>query len=88
VILCFGEFFNTAFGAVGLVLNMAGLERFTAKGGAIAVAASAILNLTLVSFWGTVGAAIATSVTLIIWKFLLFVWLYRETGVRTLGWYV
>jgi O-antigen/teichoic acid export membrane protein len=81
VILCLGQLINSSMGSVGLILNMAGLERFTARGVAIAAIASVLLNSALIPFFGPAGAAIATSTSLIIWNVLLFIWLYRETGI-------
>lgn len=81
VILVLGQLVNASLGSVGLILNMAGLERLTAWGVAIAALASLILNLALIPFWGTSGAAIASSASLVIWNVLLFIWLYRKTGI-------
>jgi len=81
VILCMGQLVNAGMGSVGLILNMAGLERFTARGVAIAAIAIVLLNSTLIPFFGPAGAAIATSASLIIWNTLLFLWLYRKTGI-------
>ena len=81
VILCLGQLVNVGIGSVGVILNMVGLERFTAKGVAIAAVASVILNVALIPFFGAIGAAIATSTSLIIWNLMLFFWLYRETGI-------
>ena len=87
VILCLAQLVNAGMGSVGLILNMAGLERFTARGVAIAAVASVVLNVSLIPFFGVVGAAIASSSSLVIWNILLFVWLYRETGiVSTVCW--
>jgi O-antigen/teichoic acid export membrane protein len=81
VILCLGQLINAGMGSVGMILNMAGLERFTARGMAIAAVANVLLNSALIPFFGPTGAAVATSTSLIIWNVLLFIWLYRETGV-------
>lgn len=81
VILCFGQLVNSGMGSVGLTLNMVGLERFTARGVAIAAAISIVLNVVLVPRFGVSGAAIATTCSLITWNVLLFIWLYRETGI-------
>ena len=83
VILCLGQLLNACMGSVGLILNMAGLERFSAKGVAIAAIASIVLNAILIPFFGAVGAAIATSISLMIWNVLLFIWLYKETGIMS-----
>ncbi|MCF8095109.1 MAG: flippase [Desulfobacteraceae bacterium] len=81
IILCLGQLFNAGMGSVGVILNMAGLERFTARGVAIAAVASVVLNATLIPIFGAIGAAIATSTSLMIWNTLLFIWLYKETGI-------
>jgi len=81
VILCLGQVVNAGMGSVGIILNMAGLERYTARGVAIAAVASVVLNFILVPLLGPAGAAIATSTSLIIWNVLLLVWLYRKTGI-------
>lgn len=81
VILCMGQLVNAGMGSVGLILNMAGLERFTARGVAVAAIASVLLNFALIPFFGVTGAAFATSISLIIWNILLFVWLYKKTGI-------
>ena len=81
VILCLGQLVNAGMGSVGLILNMSGLERFTAKGVAVAAVVGVVLNITMIPFFGVMGAAIATSVSLITWNVLLFVWLYKETGI-------
>lgn len=81
VLLSLGQLINTAFGSVGLVLNMSGLERFTALGVSIASVVNVLANLALIPGYGTVGAAIATSCSLLLWNSLLAFWLYRQTGL-------
>jgi O-antigen/teichoic acid export membrane protein len=81
VVLCLGQLINAGMGSVGIILNMAGLERFTANGVAIAAVANVGLNGALIPKFGAIGAAIATSISLMIWNVMLFIWLYRETGV-------
>ena len=87
VILCIGQLFSTAVGSVGMILNMVGLERFTARGVAIAALANVILSFVLIPILGVSGAAIASATSLVIWNALLFIWLYRRTGiVSTVRW--
>ncbi len=81
VILCLGQLFNACMGSVGLILNMVGLERIVARGITIAAITNLILNMILISFLGTTGAAIATTISLIIFNALLVIWLYRKTGI-------
>jgi len=81
VILCIGQLISAIMGSVGLILNMIGLERSTAWGVVIATIINIFLNLLLIPFLGTIGAAIGTSVSLIIWNILLAIWLYKKTGL-------
>ena len=81
VLLCVGQLINVCTGSVGVVLNMAGMERYTATGVALAVLVVAILCLILIPLWGSVGAAVASSAGLLVWNLLLFVWVYRKTGL-------
>jgi O-antigen/teichoic acid export membrane protein len=83
IILCLGQLINVSMGSVGVILNMIGLERYTARGVAIAAVASVVLNATLIPIYGKIGAAIATSTSLMLWNVLLFIWLYRETGIMS-----
>jgi len=83
VILCIGQLINVGMGSVGLILNMAGLERLTARGVAIAAVVNVVLNALLIPFYGAIGAAVATSVGLIIWNVILCLWLYQQTGIMS-----
>jgi O-antigen/teichoic acid export membrane protein len=65
---------------VGLILNMVGLERITALGVVVAAVINVFLNVLLIPFLGTLGAAVATSVSLIVWNVLLAIWLFKATG--------
>jgi O-antigen/teichoic acid export membrane protein len=80
-ILCIGQLINAGMGSVGLLLNMAGFEKYTAWGVAIAAVTSIILNFLFIPLLGALGAAIATSISLIIWNISLAIWLYKKTGI-------
>ena len=58
-------------GPVGLLLNMTGHERETAKGVAISAVLNMVLNFLLIPRWGITGAAVATTVSMIAWNLLL-----------------
>lgn len=85
-ILSVGQLFNAGMGSVGLVLNMTGHEKETAKGLAIAAVLNVTLNGLLIPFYGMNGAAIATATTLFCWNILLVRMLYLKTGLRTTAW--
>jgi O-antigen/teichoic acid export membrane protein len=67
-------------GSVVLILNMTGHERDTAKGVAIASGLNVTLNAVLVFFFGIVGAAAATSVSVICMNLILARLAYLRTG--------
>lgn len=83
VILCAGQLVNAAMGSVGYVLTMSHNERLSAKGAAIGAIANVILNAFLVPMWGAVGAAFATTISLVIWNVLLAIWLFQKLGITT-----
>jgi O-antigen/teichoic acid export membrane protein len=82
-ILCVGQLVNAAAGSVGMLLNMSGHERDTARGVAVATVTNVILNLILVPRLGMTGAAIATAVTLVIWNALLCRQVWVRMGIQS-----
>lgn len=82
-ILCIGQFVNSGMGSVGLLLNMTGHERQTAKGFAAAAIVNVTLNLMLIPIWGIEGAAVATATSLIIWNVLLCWQVWRKLGIMS-----
>ena len=83
VVLCAGQLVNAGFGAVGIALTMTRNERLTAKGVTIAGIANVVLNALLIPIWGTIGAAAATSLSIMLWNILLAAWLYQRLGLTT-----
>ena len=78
-----GLLINTSIGPVILLLNMTGHERQTVKSIFLAIVFNFILCLILVPLHGIVGAAIATSVSLVVWSLTLSWWTYKHTGLKT-----
>lgn len=78
VVLTLGQMANVAAGPVGLLLNMTGHERDTAR----AVVVSAVLNLglnaVLIPRFGLVGAATATALSTVVWN----IWMARAAYLR------
>ena len=72
VILACANVVHAAFGTVGPLLNMTGHERITARGIAIAAGCNVVLNAALIPPFGMLGAATATSLTLVIWNLVLW----------------
>jgi len=81
VILCLGQVVSVSLGSVGVILNMTGFENMTAQAGALAAGLNVALNLTLIPLFGPIGAAFAASTALVFWNVVLFVRLYRRTGI-------
>lgn len=81
-ILAIGQLANAAFGSVASLLNMSGYEKDSARGLAIAALSNVILNLALVPFYGTIGAAIASSASLLIWNILLWKAVSRNLQIK------
>lgn len=83
LILCMGQLVNAACGPAALVLNMTGLERTSVKALGVALAVNVVLNVFLVPFYGEIGAAIASSVSLALWNIMLIVAVRKKTGIGT-----
>lgn len=82
-IIALGQLVNAAVGPVGILLNMTGHERITARGVGIATGCNVILNLILIPPLGMNGAALATALTLLIWNWLL--WQHAKTQLNVLS---
>lgn len=85
LILLFGQFINSAAGSVGLILNMTGHERDTAKGRAIALISNIVLNFTLIPVFDIYGAAIASAISMIVWNAILWWTVLKKTGINSLA---
>lgn len=81
MVLCAAHVINTAAGTADHILNMTGHERETA----VCVSASAVANILLNAFfiplWGIEGAAVATALSLAVWKVLLVLFVRRRLGL-------
>ena len=78
LILGLGQLANAGFGATAMLLNMTGFERDVTRVVAIAAGLNVGLNLALIPFFGVIGAAVATSVSLLFWN----VWLWQVVRWR------
>lgn len=82
-ILCTGQMVNAAAGSVGLILNMTGHQKDAAVGVGISAALNIVLNAVLIPTMGIEGAAVATTISLVIWNVILAVMVRRRIGVHT-----
>jgi O-antigen/teichoic acid export membrane protein len=85
-ILIVGQLFNAMTGPVGLLLNMTGHERSTA----VIVACSALLNIVLntllIPEWGVNGAALATTISIIVVNILYILLIKRKLNISFMIW--
>ena len=65
-VLAFGHFLNAALGFNGQTLQTCGKVRFVALMDLVGAAISIAVSLALIPRWGAMGAAVATSVTLVL----------------------
>ena len=84
-ILCAGQLVSCLLGSVGLLLNMTGHERVTARAFAWGAGANIALNAVLIPAYGTTGAAIATSTTLVLWNVALCRQVWRRLGIQSMA---
>lgn len=72
LILALGQLANAGFGATGMLLNMTGFQRDVTRVVALAAGLNVVLNLALIPFFGVIGAAGATSMSLLFWNIRLW----------------
>src|SRR5690625_1896633 len=72
-VLSAGYFVNIAFGAIGLLLQMTGQEKFTAYALWVTSILNIFMHIALIPWLGLMGAAIATSLTVISYHAVLWV---------------
>jgi O-antigen/teichoic acid export membrane protein len=80
-LLAVGQLLNSAFGSVVMLLNMSGHESRTARGVAIAALVGLALNFLLVPTFGAAGAALATTLTILLWNVILWLEVRRSLGI-------
>ncbi len=83
LVLLVGQVVNSSTGSAALLLNMSGHERETARDMAVAATLNIVLNLLLIPFWGIHGAAIASSISMILWNILLWRTIRIKLGINS-----
>ncbi|RJX18235.1 MAG: hypothetical protein C4575_11050 [Desulforudis sp.] len=84
-ILSAGQFVNIATGSVGYLLMMTGHEKIMRNNIFLACMVNIILNMTLVPYFGAVGAATATAATVISLNLASLYFVKRKLGVSLFG---
>ena len=82
VIICVGQLVNAAIGSVGSLLNMTGHEKDTMTSVFIGATINVTLNFALTPTWGPIGAAIATTTTLITWNLIMWHMVRKRLGIE------
>jgi O-antigen/teichoic acid export membrane protein len=80
-ILIAGQLANSFFGPVMMLLNMTGHEKIVMLSVIAAAVGNVVLNAVLIPLYGSIGAAIATAITLLAWNFLLYLQSLRLQGI-------
>lgn len=84
-ILLVGQLLNSAVGSVGYLLNMTGHENETTLGLGIAAVTNIVLGFILIPDFGIEGAAIASTISMILWNLLLWRKVYQVLGINSLA---
>jgi len=80
-VLAVGYLLNVAFGPVGLLLQMVGREKVTAKILWLTVVVNLLLNFSLIPPYGSTGAAFSTSVSVVMYHAILRYIVWREIRI-------
>lgn len=83
VILSIGQFVNIATGAAGLLLVMCGFEKTQSKISFYLIILNLIFNVAFIYFYGAIGAAIATAITIIGVNVLRVIYAKKKIGIMT-----
>lgn len=83
LILLVGQSFNALCGSVGTYMNMTGRQNVLQKILLTAFTLNLVLNLVLIPKYGINGAAIATSFSMIFWKVISVVYIYKKDKIKT-----
>lgn len=83
IILSIGQLFNVASGSVGILLVMTGYEKNTLIAIAISSVVTIVLSTLLIPRWGIEGAALATTVSMMIWNIILIYQVNRLLGINS-----
>ncbi len=83
VILTLGQFVNLSTGAVGLTLIMTGHEKIQGRLSLFFMCLNVLLNLIFIHFFHMVGAAIATTITVVLENLTKYYFVKKLVGVNT-----
>lgn len=84
LIISFGQLINVMTGSVGFLLMMTGRETSFFSANLLALAICALCCVTLIPFYGGIGAALASAIALAIVNLLRVRHVHQELGIMTL----
>jgi len=82
LILLVGQVVNALCGSVGIYLNMTGKQKSFQLILVSALILNIVLNYVLIPKFGMVGAAIATSASMILWNITAVVYVYKKDKIK------
>lgn len=83
LILLLGQAVNALCGSVGIYMNMTGKQNILQILLISALLINLILNWVLIPKYGIIGAAIATSISMVLWNVLGAIYLYKKDNIKT-----
>ena len=86
-ILIAGQFVNILCGSVGYILMMTEKQNIFKNIMIFATCINIILNIILIPIYSINGAAIASSISLILWNVISFSYIYRKYNISTI-WFI
>ncbi|MBN1181956.1 MAG: oligosaccharide flippase family protein [Bacteroidales bacterium] len=84
IILLVGQCINSSVGSVGYLLNMTQKENFVIKGVTSATIINIVLTFALSPKFGMIGAAIGTSISMMVSNLYFWAVVRRQLGINTL----
>jgi len=79
-VLAVGRLLNVAGGLVGVLLNMTGHQTMVARVYGWSAGINATLNLIGIYYFGIIGAAVVTALTVVFWNIWLNIYCVRQTN--------
>jgi len=84
LILTVGQFVNAISGSVGYIMQMTDNQKVYQHIIIVAAIFNIILNYFFIPLYGIEGAAVASSISIILWNLLLVYYIYKKLGFLTL----
>lgn len=81
IIILLGQIINVFSGSVGVYLNMTGRQKIFQKILLLTLVINILLNFTLIPKNEMVGAAISTSISLILWNLIGVIYIYKKDKI-------